>query len=484
LIDPTDPFQRDDLVPISSIDFVNRIVTFARPLNQSFAAGTPISGRGFRIVARLVSGPDTIREEIYDDLSADPAHERYFSRVINGQLAEPEFTKRIQDGTSILIQSADLSTAGAVPMARPSRNADTPLQGGDDGPLQLGARYYSGRENGAYFRPVPADPISRSGFQDRLFGLAGFEAVNEIGAVSIPDLILPDLYASPQVLPPATGILFADVPAATISFNQLRAGQRDMLSHCQLMGDRFAILDSPRGATIAGGTVPIENWPAGFQASSVGKHGALYYPWLQENPADFNGSTFLIPPSGHVAGVFAKVEREQGVGKAPANELLLGVIGFEFNIDDAAQSVLNPKRVNCLRIFPGRGPRIWGARTLTSDPEWLYVNVRRAFLSIVKQIALNLQDTVFEPADNKLREKITNNLTLFLRALFQDGTLAGATPAEAFFVKCDNETNPPEVTDAGEVVVLVGFAPAFPAEFVLVTVTRSANTIAVREQNS
>jgi hypothetical protein len=171
------------------------------------------------------------------------------------------------------------------------------------------------------------------------------------------------------------------------------------------------------------------------------------------------------------------------VGKAPANELLQGVIAFEFSISDAEQSVLNPRGVNCLRVFPGRGPRIWGARTLSADPQWLYVNIRRVFLAIVKQIGLNLQDTVFEPADAQLREKIADNLTLFLRDLFQTGALAGATPQEAFFVKCDDETNPPEAADLGQVIAQVGFAPAYPSEFVLITVRRSADTIAVREQN-
>jgi hypothetical protein len=257
----------------------------------------------------------------------------------------------------------------------------------------------------------------------------------------------------------------------------MREGQRDMLTHCEKMGDRFALLDSPRGAEIARGTNRIEEWSANFQLLSGSKNGALYYPWIRHRAADFGGRNLFIPPSGHVAGVYARSERERGVGKAPANEILQGVIEFEYCLNDADQANLNPVSVNCLRALPGRGLRVWGARTLSLDPLWRYVNVRRLALAIIKQILINLQWTVFEPNDSRLYSKITATLRLFLNELFQSGALAGAKAEEAFYVKCDQETNPPEVVDRGEVITEIGFAPARPAEFIIVTIKRTAESV-------
>jgi hypothetical protein len=249
------------------------------------------------------------------------------------------------------------------------------------------------------------------------------------------------------------------------------------------MGDRFAILDAPPGVRIGKGSDRIEDWPNVFQVLPNSKDGALYYPWIREKAADFEGRELLIPPSGHVAGIYARTEQSRGVGQAPANEILQGVIALEVPLSNAEQDLLNPRGVNCLRTFPGRGLRVWGARTLSTDPLWRYVNVRRVYLAIVKHLYLNLQWTVFEPNDQTLWAKITASLTLFLRELFLQGALVGNAQDEAFFVKCNDETNTADGLARGEVVAEIGFAPARPAEFILVTIKRTAASLSVRESS-
>lgn len=491
LVHKRDPI-REKLV-IKSIDYANREVTFTTPvMNQyGYPSGSAVSGRGFKLIARHQPGGRLLREEVFDNLTLNPKHANYFVSIINGEPEETDYVKRIKNGNSILIRVAD-SNGGddAASGARPARLDALDLTGGADDPALLDVRYHTGYEGGAYFRPVPpgATPAERRETEEKLFGLAGFEAVNEIGLIVAPDLIIPDYYkrlAERRIQLPAEGIIFARIPASALTEETLvnfKAGQHEMLAHCERMGDRFAVLDSPRGAEPAKGANPVENWPGNFALAASAKNGALYYPWLKEKTADFGGRNLFIPPSGHVAGVYARAEKRHGVGHAPAGEVLQGVVEFEFCLTDAEQSLLNPKSVNCLRSFPGRGLLVWGARTLTDDSAWRYVNVRRLYLAITKQIIINLKWTVFEPNGRALWDRIVASLTLFMRDLFTRGAFAGAKPEEAFFVKCDEETNPPEIVDAGQVVTLVGFAPARPGEFILVTVKRTAESVSVREQ--
>jgi len=255
------------------------------------------------------------------------------------------------------------------------------------------------------------------------------------------------------------------------------------LRHCEKMGDRFAILNSPPGAEIGKGANKIEEWPERFKLFPNARFGALYYPWIKQRSTDFGGRDLFIPPGGHLAGIFARSELERSVGEAPANRIVLGAVELEFCVDDRQQAILNPRGVNCLRIFPGRGIRVWGARTLSIDPADRYVNIRRFGLSVVKNILIRLQYTVFEPNNRDLWDKIVSTLNLFFLELFEQGALVGAAPEEAFFVKCDEETNPPEVIDSGQVVTQVGYAPVRPAEFILVTILRTGESITVKEQN-
>ena len=486
LIHKDDPFIRETR-RIQHIDYAARIVTFDDNVDHVFPAGSVVLGKGFSMTFRYQPGGTVVREERFENLSLHPGHERYFMRVINGDPEEPDYVKRIRNGHSILVRVDDLTQDQGRAGARPQAVESQALEDGDDGPQTLERRYYTGYDTGGYFRPLAANASLAQQRQvaESFFGLAAFEAVPEIGLIAIPDLVLPDLAQyyneHPDVPQPKEGMVFSIALPEGRAFDQLKAGQRDMLTHCERMGERFAIFDAPPGADVGKGTTKIEEWPALFQLLPQTKYGALYYPWIKEKAVDFNGRDLFIPPSGHIAGIYSRSESDGGVGRSPANEVLRGIVDLEFALSSAEQDVLNPRGVNCLRMFPGRGLRVWGARTLSTDPLWRYVNVRRVYLAIVKHILTALQWTVFEPNDRQLWAKITASLTLFLRELFLGGALAGNTPEQAFFVKCNAETNPPDRIARGEVVTEIGFAPAHPAELILVTITRTATSLSVSE---
>jgi Bacteriophage tail sheath protein len=237
--------------------------------------------------------------------------------------------------------------------------------------------------------------------------------------------------------------------------------QRQMLAHCAEQGDRLAILDALPGRTAEKVLEQRASLTLG-QAEPI--NGALYYPWLRVVGGQF------APPCGHVAGVFSRADGRVGVFKAPANEEVFGVIDLETSIDNSIQDQLNPEGVNCLRAFPGRGIRVWGARTLSRDPNWRYVSVRRLFLTLRRWIDLNMAWAAFEPNETRLWVRIQRELTTYLTKLLRDGALKGATPEQAFFVKCDTETNPPGLREVGQVVTEIGLAPLAPAEFIVVRI--------------
>jgi hypothetical protein len=195
------------------------------------------------------------------------------------------------------------------------------------------------------------------------------------------------------------------------------------------------------------------------------KFAALYYPWIKVDGPD--GEAIDVPPCGHIAGVYARSDNERGVHKAPANEVVRGALGATVQITKGEQDTLNPSGINCIRTFPGRGIRVWGARTLSSDPAWRYVNVRRLFNYVEASIERGTQWVVFEPNDADLWARARRDVSAFLTGVWRDGALFGATAGEAFFVKCDAENNPPDVRDRGQLYIDVGMAPVKPAEFVV-----------------
>lgn len=268
-------------------------------------------------------------------------------------------------------------------------------------------------------------------------GVSGLEAVDEITMVCMPDLI-------------------AAYQRGAIDLDTVQSVQQAMIDHCELMGDRMAILDPPPGLNAQ----QVKEWrvdKAGYDS----KFAALYWPWVSVGHGNY------LPPSGFMAGIWGRNDDTRGVHKAPANEIVRGAIAVETPITRREHDLLNPVGINCIRPFPGRGIRVWGARTLSSDPAWRYLNIRRLFNYLEESILENTDWVVFEPNDQALWAKLRRTIAAFLVNEWRKGALFGLTPDEAFYVKCDDETNPAEGIDAGEVVCEIGVAPVKPAEFVI-----------------
>lgn len=258
-----------------------------------------------------------------------------------------------------------------------------------------------------------------------------------------------------------TMVLMPDAMTTNGDGKQLLDLQRKMIAHCENAGDRMAILDPPPDLS----PQDVLEWRM-ETAGHDSKMSALYYPWI-EVMDPLSKRPLMVPPSGHLAGLWSRVDSTRGVHKAPANEVVMGANGLGFQVTHAEQGGLNKVGINCIRSFPGRGIRVWGARTLSSDPEWRYINVRRLFNFLSESIMTGTQWSVFEPNDETLWTSLRISVSNFLTRVWRDGALFGNTPAQAFYVKCDAETNPPEVVEAGQVVCEIGVAPVKPAEFVV-----------------
>ncbi|MGD0862256.1 MAG: phage tail sheath family protein [Candidatus Limnocylindrales bacterium] len=293
------------------------------------------------------------------------------------------------------------------------------------------------------------NPAERTGF-------GGLEAVDEVTMVAAPDLMA--LYQK-----------------GAIDMEGVKAVQLAMIAHCELMGDRVAILDAPPDF----GAQQVHEWRTD-RAGYDSKYAALYWPWVKVFDP-LVGRAVFVPPSGHMAGIWARSDGERGVHKAPANEVVRGAIALEVQITKGEHDLLNPIGVNCIRTFPGRGIRVWGARTLSSDPAWRYLNVRRLFNYVEESILEGTQWVVFEPNDMALWERVKRTINSFLVRVWRDGALFGATPGEAFFVKCDGENNTAETIDAGQLIIDIGIAPVKPAEFVIFRIAQFSGGASLTE---
>ncbi|MGF1340899.1 phage tail sheath family protein [Streptomyces flavovirens] len=391
----------------------------------------PVAIGGFLVSARPGAGPD-VSVEVADAEGENPPEDRFRLLVRqSGKVVETyeASTRKSVKGylvnqvrESKLIEVAE--QAGAA-QSRPERQSvglvASPAPGTDV--ARLDAAEYVG------------DAAARTGF-------AGLEAIDEITMVAVPDLM--------------SAHRRGDLDAEGVKTVQLA-----VIAHCEQMGDRVAVLDTPPSMNAQ----RVRTWrndDAGFDS----RYATVYYPWVKVfDPA--TGRNTLVPPSGHVAGVWARSDAERGVHKAPANEVIRGAVDLELRLSKGEQDLLNPIGVNCVRAFPGRGIRIWGARTLSSDPAWRYLNVRRLFNYLEESILLGTQWVVFEPNDDRLWSSIRRNVTAFLTEEWRRGALFGRTAEEAFYVRCDRQNNPQESIDLGRVVCEIGVAPVKPAEFVV-----------------
>ncbi len=361
------------------------------------------------------------RVDVYEALAASPAQPRWIARVLERDDPQDEdaavWLDWIDDGSAPFRAAALAVALQSPPGVR--------LDGGDDGapptPITL-----EGRD---------ADPDNTA---VKATGLAALAEISDIAIVAAPD--------------------------AGAMADAVQAGAA-LVAHAERCRYRITVLDGPPASSM--------NQIREFRGQFDSKYAALYHPWIEVlDPlaASAPGQPqprLMLPPSGFVAGIYARSDIERGVHKAPANEVVRGLTRFEANINQARQDVLNPEGVNCLRFFEGRGNRVWGARTVSSDPEWKYVNVRRLFIYLEHSIDKATQWSVFEPNNERLWGNLRRTVEDFLFVLWRDGALLGSKPEEAYFVRCDRSTMTQNDLDNGRLICLVGVAPVRPAEFVI-----------------
>ena len=375
------------------------------------------------IIARDPDGNDIV----YDDLGLSPSHPRWMGELLketptrkSDQLLNPVY---FSVGANLLA-AADLPLTLAGALFGPDEGNSFPMTGGNDGVEPVANT------------PTPAVAGAVS-YQD---ALELFEAVEDISILAAPG------YSS-------------------FGVDNSRTIQDLLIGHCEKMKYRIAVLDSREAQT------PGEVQDVRSRIDTT--RAALYYPWVViANPSarpndDRIPKEISLPPAGFVCGIYARTDIQRGVWKAPANEVVLGALRLERDLTFGQQEVLNPQGINCLRFFYGRGNRVWGARTASSDPEWKYVNVRRYFNYLERSIDRSTQWAVFEPNGEALWANIRETISAFLYNEWRSGALLGSKPDEAFFVRCDRSTMTQNDLDNGRLICLIGVAALKPAEFVI-----------------
>jgi len=384
------------------------VLTESTDLPEGQEGGEAAPGKGEQTVTVMVQGRGI--EEKYEK--------------VGGRRGRNDLATMLQN--SALVHAVEVGNASVA--ERVPATGEVVLSGGAALPATLSPNDYIG------------DEAARS-------GIAGLTAIDEVTMVLTPDLM-------------------AAYEAGQMDSDGVRAVQNAVILHCETMKNRMAILDTPKGLNAQ----QVQEWVT-EKAKFSSAYAAIYWPWPSFwDPAAKRAR--LMPPSGALAGIWGRVDDTRGVHKAPANEVVGGALDLELAVTRPEHDSLNPVGINVIRAFTGRGILVWGARTLASDPAWRYINVRRLFNFIESSILGGTQWAVFEPNELDLWQRLKRTVNAFLLGLWRDGALFGATPDEAYYVKCDAETNPPDVIDAGFVVIEVGIAPVKPAEFVVFRISQ------------
>ena len=412
------------------------------------AVATPLPGRSAKGIAALSVTPKStpssdIQIEVSGPTGEDPAEGTFTLKIKMGDTEETfDNVSLARKGAKNVVetvnQSSRLVTVTEIPGAG-SLAERTPA---------LGNYSIKAPDKAAANLPALKSTHFVGDVSDRS-GLEGMEVADDVTM-----LVCPDIMAAFQ--------------SGSIDRDGVKAVQLAMIAHSERLANRMAILDPLPGMS----PQEVKKWRE-RDTNYDSKFAALYYPWIKVDGPD--GKPIEVPPSGHVAGIWARNDRERGVHKAPANEVVRGALGPSAQVTKGEQDVLNPSGVNCIRSFTGRGVRVWGARTQSSDPAWRYVSVRRLFNYVEASIERGTQWVVFEPNDADLWARVRRDVGAFLTGVWRDGALFGLTPAEAFFVKCDAENNPSDVRDRGQLIIDVGLAPVKPAEFVVFRFSQYTN---------
>lgn len=388
--------------------------------------------------------------------------------------------------SSTLISVTDLASPSPLPDRLPDpealnlRGGQLSLAGGRDGIAAI----------------TPRDVIGDAASPG--IGLRTLEDVPEVSILTIPDILIqpvPPQETSPLPAPVPDPCLPGTAPAEPapppvprilersplFSLDDIARMQAAMIAHCDLVRYRVALLDVPQQPGKAGvlDVGQVQSWRQRFDSTRA----ALYYPWLLvDDPLRLNNQVVRpLPPGGHVAGAYAWTDLTYGVHRAPANVELRGAQAVTAEVPPAVQALLNPQGINCIRTFPGRGIRVYGARTVSGDPLWRFVPVRRLLLMIEKSVEFAVQWSVFEPNNLSLRGLLTMVISNFLETIRLAGGLAGDTAEQAYVVTCDDDTNPRGTADLGQLIALVGVAPVTPAEFVFFRIGRTGDALEVLE---
>ena len=325
---------------------------------------------------------------------------------------------RKSDLVTVAVTAPAPAKAGATPIELVGGAAVIALAGGSDGKVaNVSPNVYMGEDNG---------PGKRS-------GLAAFLENVDVSIMAIPGVTAPEVQAA-------------------------------LIAHCENCKSCFAILDVPIDRKKTNDVVE-------FRDMYDTTYAAMYHPWLEMFDPLAKRSAYF-PPSGAMAGIYARTDNERGVHKAPANEIVRGCTGLSCNYNEGEQDILNPKGVNLIRAFTGRGIRVWGARTMSSNGLWKYVNVRRLYIYIEESIKANTNWVVFEPNSEVLWGRVTRTIEMFLATCWRSGALAGSTPSEAYFVECGPTTMTQDDIDNGRLICNIGIAAVKPAEFVIFRITQ------------
>jgi hypothetical protein len=437
---------------------------------------------------------------LYPGLSLIPEHDNYGPSVLAPLQIPPDAEARhVVPPLPLPISVDELRpefTPDTLATFRPLEQMQPPpdhtlLEGGTEG-LRLLTTYD--------FIGEPVDPLDSDVEKaSKTRGLRVLEAIDEVSILAVPDINIQPI-AIPPTEPPPTCIPDPCLPSGpqpvaplplldfelppTFTDTDIYRVQAAMIEQCKQTMSRVAIIDPPLSAVRDErlGISAVQAWRNQFDST----YAAFYFPWLRvvDPLRSLNGVTRDIPPSGHVAGQYADTDLTIGVHKAPANAPLQWVQDTTISVNNAQHGILNPLGINAIRTLTGRGIRIFGARTVSSDPDWRYINIRRLMIMIEKAIYLSSQWAVFEPNDYITQAKLRLSLTSFLISLWQQGALAGATAEAAFFVRCDRTINTAAQRDDGQLLALVGVAPVNPFEFVVVRVGQTANELEITEQRS
>jgi uncharacterized protein len=482
------PIER--LQVVAAVDGERRRLVWTEPVDKAFISDLPIFIESIEYTLTVYWLGRVVA--IYEGLSVVPQHARFAPNVVRESPL-----RRSDVRTDLLPLPPPDVVVIEGPLAQSANQlvADTPLPvlltGGIDGLTTLSVGDFIGE-------PEDILEIDEEKSAKRR-GLRALETVDEISLVAVPDIHVrpaPPFRTAPPP-PPKRDVckegppepvaltvppIFPELPPVFTDQEIFRVNAA-LVAHCEEQGDRFALLDSPFSAARddALGVGAVIAWRSRFES----KYGALYYPWLRVlDPLRLNGKVVRdLPPSGHVAGLIARTDLLTGVHKAPANVALEWVEDTTVFVSDSSQAGLNPRGINAVRVFPGRGILLYGARTVSSDPDWRYINVRRLIMMIEEALDLATQWVVFEPNGVFTRSKVLLAITTFLETLWRRGALAGRQSEEAFFVKCDEENNPPDQRDQGRLRVDIGVAPSVPYEFVLLRVGRTAEELEITEQS-